>query len=324
MPKSPRKQTPALLLALVACAAVLSGCGQAAAGSGDPNLGSREIRVVTTTGMVTDVVENVGGDRVDVDGLMGPGVDPHLYKATEGDVIRLADADVVFYNGLHLEAKLAEVFERMGGGARTVAVTDGIPRGRLIASAAFGSAYDPHVWFDVRLWMEAAREVRAALTALDPAHTDAYRANTERYLAELAELDRYVRGRAAEVPRERRVIITAHDAFNYFGRAYGFEVRGLQGISTVTEAGTGDVQDLAEFIVERRIPSIFVESSVSPRMIQAVEEAVRARGLDVGIGGSLFSDAMGDPGTREGTYVGMVRHNVDSIVEGLMREVAVG
>jgi manganese/zinc/iron transport system substrate-binding protein len=151
-----------------------------------------------------------------------------------------------------------------------------------------------------------------------------YRTNAERYLAQLADLDRYVRGRVAEVPRERRVIITAHDAFNYFGRAYGFEVRGLQGISTATEAGTGDIQNLAEFIVERRIPSIFVESSVSPRTIEAVEEAVRSRGFDVGIGGSLFSDAMGDPDTPEGMYVGMVRHNVDTIVAGLTREVADG
>ncbi len=310
------------LLALAAAALVLAGCGQAVVGGVDPDLGDREIRVVATTGMVTDVVEHVGGGRVQVEGLMGPGVDPHLYRATEGDVIRLADADVIFYNGLHLEAKLAEVFERMGGGVRTVAVTDGIPRARLIASAAFGSAYDPHVWFDVRLWISAAREARETLAALDPAHAATYRANAERYLADLAELERYVRSRVAQVPRERRVIITAHDAFNYFGRAYGFEVRGLQGISTVTEAGTGDVQDLADFIVERRTPSIFVESSVSPRMIQAVEEAVRSRGFDVGIGGSLFSDAMGDPDTPEGTYVGMVRHNVDTIVEGLTRGVA--
>jgi manganese/zinc/iron transport system substrate-binding protein len=319
-----RKRTLLPLLALIAGALASSGCGPQAVGSVDPNVGGRELRVVTTTGMVTDIVEGVGGRRVEVEGLMGPGVDPHLYKATEGDVIRLADADVVFYNGLHLEAKLAEVFERMGDSARTVAVTDGIPRGELIASAAFGATYDPHVWFDVRLWMEAAQEARDALVELDPSHAATYRANASRYLSDLAKLDRYVHQRTEEVPRERRAIITAHDAFNYFGRAYGFEVRGLQGISTVTEAGTGDVQDLADFIAERRIPSIFVESSVSPRMIQAVQEAVRARGFDVAIGGSLFSDAMGDPGTPEGTYVGMVRHNVDTIVEGLTREVEGG
>lgn len=324
MTKLVRKQTLLPLLGLIAGALASAGCGSQAVGSVDPNVGGRELRVVTTTGMVTDIVEGIGGRRVEVEGLMGPGVDPHLYKATEGDVIRLADADVVFYNGLHLEAKLAEVFERMGDSTRTVAVTDGIPRGELIASAAFGATYDPHVWFDVRLWMEAAQEARDALVELDPSHAATYRANASRYLSDLAKLDRYVHQRTEEVPRERRAIITAHDAFNYFGRAYGFEVRGLQGISTVTEAGTGDVQDLADFIAERRIPSIFVESSVSPRMIQAVQEAVRARGFDVAIGGSLFSDAMGDPGTPEGTYVGMVRHNVDTIVEGLTREVEGG
>jgi manganese/zinc/iron transport system substrate-binding protein len=248
---------------------------------------------------------------------MGPGIDPHVYKASEGDVIRLADADVVFFNGLHLEAKLAEVFERMQGRVRTEAVTDGIPPSRLLSPAGFSGAHDPHVWFDVGLWMRAAEHVRDTLAELDPSHATQYRQNAKVYLRELAELDRYVRARAAEVPRRSRVIITAHDAFSYFGRAYGFEVRGLQGISTATEAGTGDVQELAEFIVERRIPALFVETSVSPRMVSAVREAVRSRGFDVEVGGELFSDAMGEPGTPEGTYVGMVRHNVDSIVTGL-------
>ncbi|MBD0347612.1 MAG: zinc ABC transporter substrate-binding protein [Thermoleophilia bacterium] len=304
-------------LAAVPAALALAGCGQQVVGEIDPSIGERRIRVVATTGMVSDAVEHVGGDRVDVQGLMGPGVDPHLYKASEGDVIRLAEADVVFYNGLHLEAKLADVFERMGGRVRTAAVTDGIPRSRLIASAAFGAAYDPHVWFDVRLWMGGVREVRDTLAELDPASAGAYRRNARAYLAELAQLDRYVRDRVAEVPPGRRVIITAHDAFNYFGRAYGFEVRGLQGISTVSEAGTRDVRELADFVAARRIPALFVESSVSPRTIEAVREAVRARGFDVSIGGSLFSDALGDPDTPAGEYAGMVRHNVDTIVAGL-------
>ena len=307
-------------LAAFAAAAALTGCGQQVVGAVDPEIGERQIRVVATTGMVADAVEHVGGERVDVETLMGPGVDPHLYKASEGDVIRLADADVVFYNGLHLEAKLADVFERMGGRARTAAVTDGVPRGRLIASAAFGAAYDPHVWFDVRLWMGAVREVRDTLAELDPGHAAVYRRNAQAYIGELERLDGYVRRRAAEVPPGRRVIITAHDAFNYFGRAYGFEVRGLQGISTASEAGTRDVRELAAFVASRRIPALFVESSVSPRTIEAVEEAVRARGFDVSIGGSLYSDALGDPGTPEGEYVGMVRHNVDTIVEGLAGE----
>ena len=270
--------------------------------------------------MITDVVENVGGDRVDVTGLMGPGVDPHVYKASEGDVIDLAEAHVVFYNGLHLEARLAEVFERMQGQAPTFAVTDSIPRAKLLAPPAFAGAYDPHVWFDVGLWMRAVERVRDALIELDRAHAAAYRANARRYLARLAELDRYVRREAARVPAERRAIVTAHDAFGYFGRAYGFEVRGLQGISTAAEAGTGDVRELADFIATRRIPAIFVESSVSPRAIEAVREAVRSRGFEVEIGEQLYSDAMGDPGTPEGTYVGMVRHNVDAIVAGLRGE----
>lgn len=297
------------LLALVACTP---------AELRDVPLAERPIRVVTTVGMVTDLVQQVGGERVQVTGLMGPGVDPHLYRASEGDVIKLANADIVFYNGLHLEAKLVEVFERMGGRVRTVAVTDYIDRAKLNAPPEFEGNYDPHVWFDVTLWMTTVDRVRDTLSELDPGSTDYYRANANRYRAELEALDAYVRAQAARVPPEQRVLITAHDAFNYFGQAYGFEVRGLQGISTAAEAGTADVQDLARFIAERRIRAIFVESSVPPRTIEAVRAAVRARGWDVRIGGELFSDAMGTPGTPEGTYVGMVRHNIDTIVGALV------
>jgi manganese/zinc/iron transport system substrate-binding protein len=302
-----------LLLALVLGTAGLVACGpvetpQSRVLDGDT------IRVVTTIGMITDAVERVGGARVEVEGLMGPGIDPHLYKASEGDLRRLERADVVFFGGLHLEAKMAEVFEKIGERRAIHAVTDGIPRRDLIRAA---SGFDPHVWFDVGLWMHAVEEVRDTLAELDPARAALYRRNADAYLDELRELDEYVARRAAEVPTSRRVIITAHDAFAYFGRAYGFDVRGLQGISTAAEAGAGDVQELARFIAERRIPAVFVESSVSPRTIQAVREAVRARGFDVRIGEPLFSDAMGDEGTPAGTYVGMVRHNIDAIVEGL-------
>jgi len=306
------------LFALAALALLASGCGPAEESFARADVSGRQIRVVTTIGMISDIVENVGGERVEVTGLMGPGIDPHVYKASEGDVIRLAEADVVFYNGLHLEAKMADVFARMRGRVPAVAVGEAVPRAQRLAPAAFAGAYDPHVWFDVRLWMRAVERARDGLIDLDPAHAAEYRANARRYLAELETLDDYVREQASRVPRAQAVLITAHDAFNYFGRAYGFEVRGLQGISTATEAGAGDVQDLAEFIAGREIRAIFVESSVSPRMIQAVQEAVRARGFDVAIGGQLFSDAMGDPGTPEGTYVGMVRHNVDTIVAGLL------
>lgn len=305
------------LLALVALA-FAAGCGPVQPPSARV-LDGETIRVVTTIGMITNAVERVGGSRVEVDGLMGPGIDPHLYKASEGDLRRLERADVIFYGGLHLEAKMADVLERIGKRRATSAVTDAMPRSRLLRPAQFAGAYDPHVWFDVRLWMLAVEQVRDTLSELDPGSAALYRRNAADYLVELERLDTYVRAQAGRVPEPLRVIVTAHDAFNYFGRAYGFEVRGLQGISTAAEAGAGDVQGLASFIAERRLPAIFVESSVSPRTIQAVREAVRSRGVDVEIGGALFSDAMGNESTPEGTYVGMVRHNVDTIVEGLLR-----
>jgi manganese/zinc/iron transport system substrate-binding protein len=314
----PRLPVVRVLLAVLILAA---GCtirredGTVASGPGD--LSGRKIRVVATTGMIAELAEQVGGVRVEVNGLMGPGVDPHLYKASEGDVIRLAAADIVVYNGLHLEGKMSEIFERIRHRIRTVAVTDGIRREMLLRPPEFKGAYDPHVWFDVTLWMDAARTVERAFTEMDPAHGGLYRANGAKYLERLAQLDRYVRGRASIVPPRKRVLITAHDAFNYFGRAYGFRVSGLQGISTVAEAGAADIQALARLIVEDGIPAIFVESSVPPRYVEALKEAVEAKGFRVKIGGSLFSDAMGDPGAPEGTYIGMVRHNIDTVVSAL-------
>jgi manganese/zinc/iron transport system substrate-binding protein len=282
-----------------------------------PDFSDREISIVATTGMIGDIVEIVGGDRVNVTTLMGPGIDPHLYRASAGDVSRLAEADLVFYNGLHLEAQLADVFERMGDRVTTVAVAEAIPTERLIVVGEGDATYDPHVWFDVELWSIAVEAVRDTLMEVDPTHADGYEERAAAYLEELAELDHYVAEQAASIPEQQRVLITAHDAFGYFAGAYGFEVLGLQGISTVSEAGAGDVQALADLIVERQIPAIFVETSVSPRSIRALQEAVASRGYEVAIGGELFSDAMGDPGTPEGTYIGMVRHNIDTIVGAL-------
>lgn len=306
-------------IVLLGVMGLLAACGQAEGGA-ETDSSERPMRVVTTVGMIGDIVQNIGGEHVKVTSLMGPGVDPHLYKASEGDVGRMTEADVIFYNGLHLEAKMGEVLEKMEGQIRTVAVTKGIDESELLAPPEFEGAFDPHVWFDVTLWMEAAKQVRDTLVELDPEHADDYQANAESYLAELSELHDYVKAQAETVPKDQRVLITAHDAFNYFGRAYDFEVRGLQGISTAAEAGTADVQDLAEFIAENKIPAIFVESSVPPRTIEAVQAAVKSRGFDVEIGGELFSDAMGDPGTPEGTYAGMVRHNIDTIVSSLVSE----
>ena len=306
----PPRRCDLLALAPILLAAA-QGCAPAA--DADPRL-----RVVTTTSIIRDVVENVGGEAVRVSSLMGPGVDPHLYKASEGDVGQLARADMIFYNGLHLEARMGEVLEQMRGRTRTVAVADAIDRSLLLAPPEFAGAYDPHIWFDVSLWMRAVERVRDELAAADTGNATAFRENAARYLAKLAELHEYVGAQARRVAAERRVLITAHDAFNYFGRAYGFEVRGLQGISTATEAGTGDLQSLAEFIVRRRIPAIFVESSVSPRTIEAVQAAVQARRFDVRIGGPLYSDARGPPGTPAGTDQGMGRHNIDTIGAALV------
>ena len=309
---------PWTLFLLLILLVLLAACDEL--GTADAvDLSERQIKVVATIGMITDVVENVGGARVDVIGLMGPGIDPHLYTASEGDVSRLREADIVFYNGLHLEAQMASVLELMNeSGSRTVAVTDGIARDILLAPPEFEGAYDPHVWFDVSMWMSAVETVRDALIELDPASAMTYRQNADDYLAELQELHEYVLEQAARVAQEKRALVTAHDAFNYFGRAYGFDVRGLQGISTAAEASTADVQNLARFIAERQIPAIFIESSVPQRNIEAVQAAVRSEGFDVTIGGQLFSDAMGNPGTPEGTYIGMVRHNIDTIVSALL------
>jgi manganese/zinc/iron transport system substrate-binding protein len=290
-------------------------------GANNSIIAQQPLHVVTTIGMITDIVQIVGGEQVQVTGLMGPGVDPHLYKASEGDVLRLAKANVIFYNGLHLEAKMGEIFAKMQKRVKTVAVAEGIDQALLLKVPEFAGQYDPHVWFDVTLWMKAVERVRDTLMAMDPSHTDSYRTNAEHYLGQLAELHQYVKEQAERIPAEKRVLVTAHDAFNYFARAYGFTVRGLQGISTEAQAGTADVQELAQFITERKIPALFVESSVPTRNIQAVQAAVQARGFTVAIGGELFSDAMGDWGAPEGTYIGMVRHNINTMVKALLRDV---
>lgn len=277
------------------------------------------IDVVATTSMIADLAREIGGAEVNVVGLMGPGVDPHLYKASEGDVTRMSGADVILYNGLHLEGKMTDIFEQVADrGIRTVPLAEvSIEEERLLESDQFTGNYDPHVWFDVALWRDVARAAAEVLAEMAPDRASRFEANLEAYLSELDSLESYVQHTVSELPEEQRVIVTSHDAFGYFGRAYGFEVRGLQGISTAAEAGTADVQALADFVAARRIPALFVESSVSPRGIEAVRQAVRSRGFEVSIGGTLYGDALGDEGTPEGTYLGMMRHNVNTIVESL-------
>jgi manganese/zinc/iron transport system substrate-binding protein len=306
-----------LLLGLIACGGESGDAGRSQAGGDPPAKTDVVLHAVATTGQIGDLVGRVGGERVQVTTLMGPGTDPHLYQASAGDVDRLSRADVIFYNGLHLEAKMAEVLARLGERRPTVAVAEAIPEDQLIAPESFAGAHDPHVWFAVPLWRYAVDAARDALIDVDPAGEEEYRRRAAAYRAELDELDAYIRAQVGRITPARRVLVTAHDAFNYFGRTYGIEVVGLQGISTATEAGTADVQNLAALIVERRIPAVFVETSVSPKAIEAVRAAVRARGFEVALGGTLFSDALGDAGTEAGTYVGMVRYNVDTIVAAL-------
>ena len=307
-----------VLLAAVASAA-LAGCGPA--GEDSAPLADRPVRVVATTSMIADLAREIGGDRVAVEGLMGPGVDPHLYRPRESDVSRLVGADVVLYNGLELEGKMGQALEQVAGrGIVVEPVAEAVPQTALLAPPEFEGAYDPHLWMDVGLWREVADAVAQTLIAVDTAHADGYRQRAAAYDARLDALDRWVKERVAEVPPEQRVLVTAHDAFNYFGRAYGFEVRGLQGLSTATEAGTADVSELAAFVAERDVPALFVETSVSDRSIRAVVQAVQARGHAVRIGGDLFSDALGNAGSPEGTYEGMIRHNVGTIVDALARD----
>lgn len=277
----------------------------------------KKIRIVTTVGMIKDAVANVAGENAEVIALMGPGVDPHLYKATQGDLEKLTSADIVFYGGLHLEGKMGEVLEKLGHQKPVIAVSSEIPESRLRTAPGFQGIHDPHIWFDVKLWEEAVKTISVFLQEYDSANKSVYSSNTQQYLLRMDSLHEAVKGKIAEIPQEQRVLITAHDAFGYFGDAYGIEVRGLQGISTVSEFGLRDVTELVNFIITRKIKAIFVETSVSQKSINAVVEGCKQKGWDVKIGGSLFSDAMGAEGTPEGNYLGMVSKNVETIVHAL-------
>ena len=278
---------------------------------------AKPVQVVTTTGMIADAAARVGGDRVQVVSLMGAGTDPHLYRATQGDLGRLQKADIILFNGLHLEGKMGEVFEALGKRKPVVAVTDGIPRSELRAPPEFEGNYDPHVWFDVKLWIRVVDEIAKRLTEKLPADAAGFEARRAAYSAELTDLDGWVRAELETVPKDRRVLVTAHDAFGYFGRAYAVEVVGLQGISTAAEFGLHDLTRTVDLVVSRKIPSVFVESSVPRKFVEALQEGAKAQGHTITIGGELFSDSMGEPGTEAATYIGMVRHNVSTIVKAL-------
>lgn len=295
----------------------LAGC----AGSEGESADGR-VQVVATTSILADLANAVGGDRVSVEGLMGPGVDPHLYKASEGDVTAMAGADLIVYNGLDLEGKMTDVFAEMKqrGQPTTALAREALADSVLLGSPDYAGNFDPHVWMDVELWSRAARHLAEELARIDTSNADAYRTRAQSYADTLAQVDVELQSLAQRVPEAQRVLITSHDAFRYFGRAYDFEVRGLQGISTASEAGTADVQRLADFVAQREIPALFVESSVPRRGIDAVRAAVRAKGFEVEIGGTLYGDALGSPGTPADTYIGMVRSNMQTVTRALAPE----
>ncbi len=277
-----------------------------------------KLNIVTTTTMLTDLVKIIGGDKVQVEGLMGAGVDPHLYKASEGDVQKLFGADMVFFNGLHLEGKLQEVFEKMEHQHKTIVpVADALAPTDLIASEAFASNYDPHIWFNIDYWSKITKYVAEELAKRQPENKAYFFKNEKQYQQELKKLKVKLLAKIGELKPEQKILVTAHDAFNYFGKQFNFQVVGLQGLSTATEAGVKDVQELAKFIIKNNVKAIFVESSVPKRTIEALQASVRAKNHEVKIGGTLYSDALGSPGTIEGTYIGMYEYNVNTIVDAL-------
>ena len=278
---------------------------------------SNKVLVTTTTNVITDLVENIGGDKVQVIGLMGPGVDPHLYRPSASDVKKLQDADIVFYNGLDLEGKMGDIFVKIGREGTSVwAVSENIPHESLLDLDTTGH-FDPHIWWNIELWIEAAKVVSDGLTEHDPENSKSYQKNLDEYISNLQELNKNTLSEIRIIPEDQRVLITAHDAFQYFGHAYGLEEMAIQGWSTDSEAGIREIQNLADIITERKIKAIFVETSISPATIEALEAAVQDKGHSVVIGGELFSDAIGEKGTNEGTYIGAFTHNVNTIVKAL-------
>lgn len=275
--------------------------------------------VLSTTGMIHNLVEEIAGNKVTAIALMGPGIDPHLYKASAGDIKTLSDADLILYNGLHLESKLIDIFEKMGKKKPTKAITSSFPKSQLLKPEEYEGFYDPHVWFDVSLWQLAATEVLNSLIELDPKNKITYKINHQEYQQKLTDLNAWIAQEINSIPMKKRLLVTAHDAFGYFSKKYNIRVVGLQGISTASEAGTKDIQNVANIIINNNVPTIFIESSVPIRQIKALKAAVNAKGWTVEIGEELYTDAMGDFGTIEGTYIGMMKHNVNSIVTGLKK-----
>lgn len=303
------------LLTIASASAVL--------GAATPVWAVAPLKIVATTGMIADAARFVGGDAVSVRALMGPGVDPHAYRQTRSDIVAMTRADLVLWHGLYLEAQMERFFEDLSNKRAVVPVAESLPKERLLGHEDYENHFDPHVWMDPSMWVGVVDAVADALSAARPEMTDAFTANAAIYKADLMALADYAQTTLAKVPTDQRILLTAHDAFGYFGRAYGFEVIGIQGISTQSEAGLNRVSALVDMLVDRKLEAVFVESSVSDRNVRALIEGAAAQGHTVKVGGELFSDAMGVEGTYEGTYLGMIDHNVTTIAAALGADIAI-
>ena len=303
---------------------ILSGLGGTAvfaAFAPSVALSATPLKVVATTGMIADAARVVGGEMADVRALMGPGVDPHAYRQTRTDILAMTRADLVLWNGLYLEAQMEDFFYDLSRRVTVVPVGESVAGDKLISHDTYDSRHDPHVWMDPTLWRDVVSAVRDAMSLASPENANWYQKNAARYLEELTNLGEYAQNVLSSVPRENRVLVTAHDAFNYFGRAHDFDVIGIQGISTESEAGLNRIGALVDLLVDRKIGAVFVESSVSDRSIRALIEGAKSRGHDVRVGGELYSDAMGPTGSYEGTYIGMIDHNATVIARALGADV---
>jgi len=276
-----------------------------------------KLKVLATTGILYDAIINIGDTLIEPDYIMGPGVDPHLYKATQGDLKKLKEADVIIYNGHMLEGKMAEILKKLSKQKMVISAAEHIPDSLLLQLSSHAGSYDPHVWFDVSKWKIVINSINESLSTADSSNAIFYSLYTNNYLKKLDSLEKYIVKRTSEIPSDKRILITAHDAFEYFGNAYGFEVKGLQGISTVSDFGLKDITQLIDLIVEKEIKAIFIETSVSDRSIKSVVEGCKKKGHEVSIGGSLYSDALGEIGTLEGTYIGAFKKNIDTIIDSL-------
>ncbi|MEO3944126.1 zinc ABC transporter substrate-binding protein [Gorillibacterium sp. CAU 1737] len=302
-------------VALLATGLLLAACGEQEQATGTAPEGSK-LRIVTTIAQIAEPLSVIGGDQVQVESLMGAGVDPHLYNATQGDIRKLEESDMIFYSGLHLEANLIRAFEEIGKTKPTLGIGETVPVDQLLKDEE--GNVDPHIWFDIDLWKQGLSAATEKLKELSKEHADYFEANKVKYFAQLDALKKKSIDKIGEIPQDKRVLITAHDAFRYFGRMLNLKVIGLQGLSTEDEVGLTDIEDTVKLLMEHKVPAVFVESSINPASIQAVIEGAKKQGLDVKQGGELFSDAMGAAGTSEGTYQGMYSHNVETIYHALI------